>query len=165
MISNQELRNVLNIYPNDRRYALAILQDMQRAFHYIPREGLKAAAEYLGCGLSELYSMATFYKALSLTPKGKHIIKVCDGTACHIRGSVTLLDALRRRLGVEPGETTKDGLFTLETVNCLGACAIAPVMLVGEEYYGSLTIEKLDTVLQTYEQSKDKKGGTADEKS
>jgi len=164
LISQQELHNVLNVYPTDRRYALAILQDMQRAFHYIPREGLKAAAEYLGCGLSELYSMATFYKALSLTPKGKHIIKVCDGTACHIRGSVTLLDALRRRLGVEPGETTKDGLFTLETVNCLGACAIAPVMLVGEEYYGSLTIEKLDSVLQVYEQSKDKKGGSADEK-
>ena len=152
MITQQELRNVLNAYPNNRRYALAILQDMQRAFHYIPREGLDAAAEYLGCGLSELYSMATFYKALSLTPRGKHIIKVCDGTACHIRGSVTLLDALRRRLGIEPGETTKDGLFTLETVNCLGACAIAPVMLIGEEYYGSLTIEKLDAVLRLYEE-------------
>ena len=152
MISQQELHNVLDVYPNDRQYALAILQDMQRTFHYIPREGLKAAAEYLGCGLSELYSMATFYKALSLKPKGKHIIKVCDGTACHIRGSMTLLDALRRRLGVEPGETTKDGLFTLETVNCLGACAIAPVILVGEEFYGTLTSEKLDAVLQAYEE-------------
>jgi NADH-quinone oxidoreductase subunit E len=151
---------MLNVYPNDRRYALAILQDMQRAFHYIPREGLEAAAEYLGCGLSDLYSMATFYKALSLTPKGRHIIKVCDGTACHIRGSVTLLDALRRRLGVEPGGTTADGLFSLEIVNCLGACAIAPVMIVGEEYYGSLTIEKLDAVLQEYE-----KGRTDDENS
>jgi NADH-quinone oxidoreductase subunit E len=157
LISQQELCKVLNAYPNDRRYALAILQDMQRAFHYIPREGLKCAAEYLGCGLSELYSMATFYKALSLTPKGKHIIKVCDGTACHIRGSVTLLDALRRRLGIEPGGTTEDGLFTLETVNCLGACAIAPVMLVGDEYYGSLTIEKLDAVLQVYEEGTNEK--------
>ena len=155
MISQQELCNVLNVHPNDRQYALAILQDMQRAFHYIPREGLKAASEYLGCGLSELYSMATFYKALSLKPKGKHIIKVCDGTACHIRGSVTLLDALRRRLGIEGGETTKDGLFSLETVNCLGACAIAPVMIIGEEYFGSLTIEKLDAVLQSYEQGSD----------
>jgi len=165
MISQSDLHKVLDVYPNDRRYALAILQDMQRAFHYIPREGLKCAAEYLGCGLSELYSMATFYKALSLTPKGRHIIKVCDGTACHIRGSVTLLDALRRRLGVEPGETTGDGLFSLETVNCLGACAIAPVMLVGEEYHGSLTIEKLDAVLQAYEQSSDEGKGAADEKS
>ena len=152
MISQKELHKVLNVYPNDRMFALAILQDMQRSFHYIPREGLKAAAEYLGCGLSELYSMATFYKALSLEPKGKHVIKVCDGTACHIRGSVTLLDALRRRLGIEPGGTTEDGLFTLETVNCLGACAIAPVMLVGEEYHGSLTIEKLEAVLQVYEE-------------
>ena len=152
LISQQELSNVLSAYPNDRQYALAILQDMQRTFHYIPREGLKCAAEHLGCGLSELYSMATFYKALSLTPKGRHVIKVCDGTACHIRGSVTLLDAIKRRLGIEPGQTTKDGLFTLETVNCLGACAIAPVILVGEEFYGNLTIEKLETVLQSYEQ-------------
>jgi NADH-quinone oxidoreductase subunit E len=154
LISQQELSKVLNVYPKDRQYALAILQDMQRAFHFIPREGLKCVAEYLGCGLSELYSMATFYKALSLTPKGKHIIKVCDGTACHIRGSVTLLDALQRRLNIEPGKTTKDGLFTLETVNCLGACAIAPVMLVDDEYYGSLTIEKLDSVLQVYEEGR-----------
>jgi NADH-quinone oxidoreductase subunit E len=159
MTSQEELRNVLNGYPKDRQYALAILQDMQRAFHYIPREGLECAAEYLGCGLSDLYSMATFYKALSLTPKGRHIIKVCDGTACHIRGSVTLLDALKRRLGVDPGGTTGDGLFSLETVNCLGACAIAPVMLVGEEYHGSLTVEKLDAVLQLYEK------GAGDEKS
>jgi NADH-quinone oxidoreductase subunit E len=161
LITQQELHNVLDAYPKDRQYALAILQDMQRAFHYIPREGLQCAAEYLGCGLSELYSMATFYKALSLTPKGKHIIRVCDGTACHIRGSVTLLDALRRRLGVEPGGTTEDGLFTLETVNCLGACAIAPVMLVGEEYFGSLTIEKLDGVLEVFEEEEEQ----VDEKS
>jgi len=162
LITQQELRDVLGAYPNDRQYALAILQDLQRAFHYIPREGLQCAAEHLGCGLSELYSMATFYKALSLTPKGKHIIRVCDGTACHIRGSVTLLDALRRRLGIEPGQTTEDGLFTLETVNCLGACAIAPVMLIGEEYFGSLTIEKLDTVLQVFEEEEEEQ---VDEKS
>jgi NADH-quinone oxidoreductase subunit E len=155
LITQQELHNVLDAYPNDRQYALAILEDLQRTFHYIPREGLEGAADYLDCALSELYSMATFYKALSLVPKGKHIIKVCDGTACHIRGSMTLLDALRRRLGLEPGETTKDGLFTLETVNCLGACAIAPVMLVGEEYYGNLTIEKLESVLQVYEEGRE----------
>jgi NADH-quinone oxidoreductase subunit E len=154
LISQQELHKVLNAYPNNRQYALAILQDMQRVFHYVPREGLESAAEYLGCALSELYSMTTFYKALSLEPRGKYIIKVCDGTACHIRGSVTLLDALRRRLDIEPGETTKDGLFTLEIVNCIGACAIAPVMLIGDEYYGSLTIEKLDDVLQVYEKGR-----------
>jgi NADH-quinone oxidoreductase subunit E len=152
-ISIQDIDSVLNAYPSDRRYALAILQDMQREFHYIPRSGLSRAADYLNCRLSELYSMATFYKALSLTPKGRHIIKVCDGTACHIRGSVTLLDALTRKLGVGPGETTADGLFSLETVNCLGACAIAPVMLVGEEYHGSLTSEKLDAALQSYIES------------
>jgi NADH-quinone oxidoreductase subunit E len=154
MISRQELSNVLNTYPNDRRYTLAILQDIQRAFRYIPREGLIAAAEYLGCGLSELYSMATFYKALSLKPKGKHIIKVCDGTACHIRGSVTMLDALKRRLGIEPGETTEDGFFTVETVNCLGACAIAPVMVVDEKYYPKVQPEVLASILQTYREKK-----------
>jgi NADH-quinone oxidoreductase subunit E len=133
-----EITKLIESYPRDRRYALAILQDIQHIYKYIPREGMSVLSEYLGCPLSSLYSMATFYKALSLTPKGKHIIKVCDGTACHIRGAANLIDGIYRTLGIAPGETTDDGLFSLETVNCLGSCALAPVMVIDEVYYGKL---------------------------
>ncbi len=150
-ITQGQIAKILNAYPKNKQFSLAILQDMQRVFNYIPREGMELAAEYLGCKFSELYAMATFYKALSIEPKGKTIIKVCDGTACHIRGSVPLLDALKRRLQIDAGETTADGLFTLETVNCLGACAIAPVMLINETYHGGVTPEKLDNLLAQYE--------------
>lgn len=125
------------------------MQDMQRRYQYIPREGLNALAEYLGCPVSSLYAMATFYKALSLVPKGEHIIKCCDGTACHIRGASTLIDGVERELGISPGETTSDGLFSFETVNCLGSCAMAPVLVVDDVYYGRVTPEKLKGIIQT----------------
>lgn len=125
------------------------MQDMQRRYQYIPREGLNALAKYLGCPVSSLYAMATFYKALSLMPKGEHIIKCCDGTACHIRGASTLIDGVERELGISPGETTSDGLFSFETVNCLGSCAMAPVLVVDDVYYGRVTPEKLKGIIQT----------------
>ncbi|MGN1003082.1 MAG: NADH-quinone oxidoreductase subunit NuoE [Oscillospiraceae bacterium] len=149
-ISKEEILSILHGYPRERRWCLAILQDMQRKFSYIPREGMEALAEYLDCPLSSLYSMATFYKALSLKPKGKHIIKVCDGTACHIRGSANLVEGIRRALGIGPGDVTGDGLFSLEVVNCLGACAMAPVMLIDETVYGRVTPEKLPGIFETY---------------
>ena len=142
-ISDQDLSLLLDAYPKDRRYALAVMQDMQRRYNYIPGEGLKALAGHFDCPLAELYAMATFYKALSLKPKGKHIIKVCDGTACHIRGSVNLLSGIRSALGIGPDETTGDGCFSLELVNCLGSCALAPVMVVDKKYYGKVTLESL----------------------
>ena len=145
-ISNQDLSLLLNAYPKNRRYALAVMQDMQRRFNYIPSEGLKALAAHLNCPLAELYSMATFYKALSLKPKGNHIIKVCDGTACHIRGSINLLNGIKAVLGIGPDETTDDGEFSLELVNCVGSCALAPVMVVDEVYYGKVTLESLPNI-------------------
>ena len=143
------INKVLKGYPRDRRYSLAILQDLQRKFGYVPREGLEALSIYLGVKLSSLYSMATFYRALSLKPRGKHIIKVCDGTACHIRGAPVLLDTLKRLLSIEPGETTKNGLFTIETVNCLGACAIAPVMVVDGKYNSKVKPDQVEAILKT----------------
>lgn len=145
-----KINEIIHNYPAEQRYSLAIMQDMQREFNYIPREGMEALAEYLGCALSVLYSMATFYKALSLKPKGKHIIKLCDGTACHIRGSMTLKEGVTRALGIDDGETTEDGLFSLELVNCLGSCALAPVMVVDDVYYGKMTMEKLPEVIDQY---------------
>lgn len=150
VIKTEEIDRVIKAYPKDRRFALGIMQDMQHAFKYIPREGMQSLAKYLDCPLSSLYSMATFYRALSLTPKGEHIIKVCDGTACHLRGAVNLIDGICRAIGILPGETTRDGLFSLETVNCLGSCALAPVMVIDGVYYSKVTLERLKEILDTF---------------
>ena len=149
-VSIESIRAVLEDYAPEQRYSLAIMQDLQRRFGYIPREGMEALSEYLGCPLASLYSMATFYKALSLTPKGKHTIKVCDGTACHIKGAANVADGIFRTLGIRAGDTTEDGLFSLEVVNCLGACAMAPVMLVDGTVYGKVTLEKLPEIFDSY---------------
>lgn len=146
----EDIQAILKRYPAEQRHSLAMLQDMQRQFNYIPRAGMEALAEYLGCPLSSLYAMATFYKALSLKPKGRHIIKLCDGTACHIRGASNLAGGVERLLGIGPGETTSDGAFSLELVNCLGSCALAPVMVVDDTYYGKVTLEKLPQILDQY---------------
>ena len=149
-IDTQELLEILHAYPAEQRYSLAIMQDMQKKYNYIPREGMEQLSLYLSCPLSSLYSMATFYKALSLRPKGKHIIKMCDGTACHIRGSSSLKDGVERILGITDGETTEDGMFSLELVNCLGSCALAPVMVVDETYHGKVAVDKLPEILDSY---------------
>jgi NADH-quinone oxidoreductase subunit E len=147
-IPTDEIKKVLESYPKEKSYSLAILQDIQRKFGYIPRECLLASSEYLGIKISSLYAMATFYRALSLKPRGRHIIKVCDGTACHIRGSSVLLDSLKRLLSINPGETTSDGIFTVETVNCLGACAISPVMVVDGQFYPKVKPDEVETILK-----------------
>ena len=147
MVSDEEVIRIAQSYPAERRYALAAMQDMQHAFNYIPEKGLHCLAKHLNCGVAQLYSMATFYKALSLKPKGKHIIKICNGTACHIRGSVNLATGLKRELGIDPGETTEDGLFTLKNVACLGCCSLSPVMMINDETFGSLTPDKAIGIL------------------
>ena len=155
-VSIESIEKIIHSYECSQRHALAIMQDMQRTYQYVPREGMEALARYLGCPVSALYAMATFYKALSLVPKGEHIIKCCDGTACHIRGASTLIDGVRRELGIGPGETTEDGFFSFETVNCLGSCALAPVLVVDDVYYGKVTLEKLKEILNEV-----RKGGAA----
>ena len=143
MVSSEEVARIIESYPADRRYALAAMQDMQHEFNYIPEEGLGVLAEHLGCPVAQLYAMATFYKALSLTPKGKHIIKVCNGTACHIRGANNLVTGLKRELGIDPGQTTDDGQFSVEIVNCVGSCALAPVVLIDGNYHNKLKLEDM----------------------
>ena len=145
-----KIKTIIESYPADRRFALAAMQDMQHAFNYIPEEGIGALSEYLGCSQAQLYSMATFYKALSLTPKGEHIIKICNGTACHLRGSMNLKTELKRNLGIEPGETTGDGQFSVELVNCLGSCALAPVMVVDGIYHNKLRVEQIPGIIEHY---------------
>ena len=147
--TQERMSAILEQYPKERRYSLAIMQDMQSVFGYVPKEGLEALAGHIGCPLSNLYAMATFYKALSLEPKGKHIIKVCDGTACHIRGSANLIGDIGRTLGIGPDETTEDMAFSLELVNCVGACAIAPVMIIDGKYYGKVTMDSLPGIFES----------------
>jgi len=154
-IEREELQEILHAYPAQQRYSLAIMQDMQKKYNYIPREGMEELAQYLSCPLSSLYSMATFYKALSLKPKGKHIIKLCDGTACHIRGASSIRDGVCRILGIREGETTEDGMFSIELVNCLGSCALAPVMVIDDHYHGKMTVEKLPQILDSYRKEAD----------
>ncbi|TEB08409.1 NADP-reducing hydrogenase subunit HndA [Pelotomaculum schinkii] len=143
-------REVIAGYPKEQRFTLAMLQDIQKEFKYIPRESLTLLSVYLGMPLSKLYSMATFYKALSLQPKGEHVIRVCDGTACHIRSSMVIVDEIAKILKIKPGETTGDGKFSLETVNCLGSCAMAPAMVIDETYYGKVTPAKVRDILNEY---------------
>ena len=139
----KRIEAIVYSYEKDRRHALAIMQDMQRKFQYIPREGMEIMAEYLECPVAQLYSMATFYKALSLKPKGRHIIKCCDGTACHVRKSAPILEAFQKELGLSSRKhTTDDMMFTVETVSCLGACGLAPTVMVNEEVHPRMTPEK-----------------------
>jgi NADH-quinone oxidoreductase subunit E len=140
----------MEAYPAERRFALAILQDIQREFNYLPEGSLAEVSGRIGTPEAQLYAIATFYKALSLTPKGKYIIKVCDGTACHMCGSSSLLVAIKQLLGIEPDERTADGLFSLECVNCVGSCALAPVMVIGDTYYAKVTTEKLAGIIESY---------------
>lgn len=140
-------------YPQEKRFTLSILQDIQNKYGFIPRETMHYIAEYLNIPVSDIYSMATFYKALNLKPKGIHVIKVCNGTACHIRGSNILIDEIKELLNIKPGETTDDGLFSMDIVNCLGACALAPVMVIDSKYYGAMTKEKIKVVLDEYKEA------------
>jgi NADH-quinone oxidoreductase subunit E len=124
------------------------LEEIQERFRYLPPEALILASERLGVPLSQAYSVATFYNAFSLKPKGKHCLNVCMGTACHVRGSLQVLERLESKLGIKTGRTTRDHLFTLETVNCLGACALGPIVVTDGEYSGQMTLQKTDQLLK-----------------
>jgi NADH:ubiquinone oxidoreductase subunit E len=126
---------------------MEVLQDIQAAYHYLPEEVLCRVSETMGVPLIEVFRLANFYKAFTLKPRGRHLITVCMGTACHVRNSPRFLDEVRRRLKVDPGGTTQDGEFTLETVNCLGACALAPVVIMDGKYYEHMTPAKLGSLL------------------
>jgi len=146
----EKIEEITNHYPREQRFALAIMQDIQREFHYVPEDALPVIKEWVGTSQGQLYALATFYKALSLKPKGKHIIKLCDGTACHMRGASNLVGGIERHLGIGPGDRTPDGQFSLELVNCVGSCALAPVVIVDETYYPKVTMEALPGILDAY---------------
>lgn len=153
-----QAESILQRYPREQRFALAMMQDFQKEYDYLPREAIRRIAGYLEVPPGKIYSLATFYKAISMEKKGKYIIKVCDGTACHIRSSTWIIEEIGKLLGIKPGGTSADGRFSLETVKCLGTCALAPVMVINDEYYGSLTAGKVREILKKYGD-----GGGADE--
>ena len=141
---------ILDEYQHDKGMLVSILQDIQEEYNYLPRESLKQVSKTLDVPFSQLYSIATFFKALRLTPRGRHLINVCLGTACHVRGAVKVLEAMEREMGIKSGGTT-DGLeFTLETVNCVGACALGPVVIADGEYHGQMKTEKVKDILKEY---------------
>ena len=144
-----EINDIINQVASHDGTLIAALEEIQERYHYLPAEALILASERLGVPLSQAYSVATFYNAFSLKPKGKHCLNVCMGTACHVRGSPHILDRLESKLGIEAGNTTHDHLFTLETVNCLGACALGPIVVTDGEYSGQMTTQKVDQLLKT----------------
>lgn len=146
----RSIDEILRAFPKAQRFSLAILQEIQKEYQYISSDNLKAVATYLMLPISDIFSMATFYKSLSLEKKGKFILKICDGTACHIRGSLSVLDEVKRALQIKEGETTPDGLFSIEVVNCVGSCAMAPVVICGQEYFGNVKLGQSKEIINTY---------------
>lgn len=148
--TTEEFEKIINAYPHEKRYIMPIMHDLRKRYNYLPRKALEMTAVHVQVPFSQVYSMATFYRAFSLVPKGRVNIKVCDGTTCHIKGSQILIDEIYDTLGIRPGETTKDRDFSLETVNCLGACAIAPALVANGKVYSYVTPASLKKIIEEY---------------
>jgi NADH:ubiquinone oxidoreductase subunit E len=145
--------NVLEIILENRRsqpqQLIEVLQDVQETFGYISEKVMTTVSRELGVPVIEVYRVANYYKAFSLAPRGRHLITVCMGTACHVRGAPVLLDELRGQFGIEPGQTTPDGLFSLERVNCLGACALGPIVVLNGKYHRNMTPNRLRKLIHS----------------
>ena len=129
---------------------MRVMQEAQAIYGYLPKEAQVMIAEGLGVSLSEVYGVATFYTQFSLSPKGRHRISLCLGTACYVKGADKILEALEEKLGIKCGECTPDGLFSLDSCSCVGACGLAPVMMIDEDVHGKLTVDQLDGILDSY---------------
>jgi NADH-quinone oxidoreductase subunit E len=153
MIHASLVRRAVVKYGGRKRALILILQDLQNRLRWLPPEILDEVARVLDVPPSHVYSVATFYKSFSLKPRGRHICTVCMGTACHVRGAGAILEDFERKLGIRAGETTADGEYTLERVNCLGACALAPLAVVDGVYYGRMDESKTDAALKKTKES------------
>jgi NADH-quinone oxidoreductase subunit E len=149
-VSDQKTSAIVERYGTDESAILAALQDLQEEHGYLPREALMDVSQKMEVPLSRVLSLATFFNAFSLKPKGKHHINVCMGTACHVRGSQLILEKLERELNVKSGDTTPDRNFSLDAVRCVGCCGLAPVIMVGDTFHGKLSQSKVPGVLKKY---------------
>ncbi len=139
---------IINSYGADESKLIPILHEIQKEYRYLPREVLTYTATSLGIPPARIYGVATFYSHFALEPKGKYVVRICDGTACHVKGSIPILEALRKRLNLtEKKNTTDDMLFTIETVSCLGACGLAPAIVVNEDVHGLMTPDTATAVI------------------
>ncbi len=144
-------------YPaKDKSSIIPLLQDIQGKYGYLPEEKVGTVALYTGVTISHIYGVATFYNQFRLQPLGKYVIRVCRGTACHVKGSKQILERLEQEIGCKAGETSKDKLFTIETVACIGACSIAPVITVGDDFHGRLTPKQIPGIIKKYRREAEK---------
>jgi len=148
MVETNRYEEILNAYPKKRENLVPAFQDIQEKDGYISQEAIAEASRYFSVSTADAYSVVSFYAQFKFKKPGRHIIKVCKGTACHVRGSGSLLAALEERLKIKEGETTSDGLISLERVACLGACALAPAIVVDEKVYARLTLAQLEKILK-----------------
>ena len=148
---DERMEKILKPYKQDKSNLIQILNDVQEAYGYIPRDAQLAISEYLGVPMAEIYGVITFYSRFSLEPKGKYNIGVCLGTACYVKGSQGVLDKIKEILGIDVGGVTPDGKFSLEATRCVGACGLAPVMTINNEVYGKMDPSKVKEILEKYE--------------
>jgi NADH-quinone oxidoreductase subunit E len=142
---------IIKKYDGDKVQLVSMLQDIQTEYHYLPKDALDEVVTLLGVPASQVYSVATFFKAFSLTPRGRHLIKVCLGTACHVRGAAKVVEKMEIDLAIKRTETTPDQRYTLETVNCVGCCALGPMVMIDEKYHGQISSDKVSPLLAKYE--------------
>jgi NADH-quinone oxidoreductase subunit E len=150
-MDNDKIDKIIDKYPSDPSSLIQVLLEIQSENRWLPKEALKRVSEKLNVPLNRIQHIITFYKAFSVVPKGRHEIHVCTGTACHVRGAPRLLDTIQNLTGIKPGETDEDLRFSLETVNCVGCCALGPVMVIDGEYHGKMAPAKSEEVLKSYE--------------
>jgi len=149
-MSDNKIESIIDKYVDEKGALIQLLLDIQKEFRWIPKEAIMRINQRLKIPVSEIYRVASFYTSLSLKPRGRHLVRVCLGTACYVRGGPRILDSLERSFNVKPGETTIDGRFSLETVSCLGSCDLGPVIEVDGKYHGRLTPTNLGDVLSRY---------------
>lgn len=149
-ISLPEVDKILDRYGRQEGMLVSMLQDIQAEFRFLPKDALVKVSRDLKVPLTQVYSVATFFKAFSLKPRGRHLIQVCLGTACHVRGGARVADRVELELGIKSGETTEDQRFTLERVNCVGACALGPMVVIDDRYSGEMTTDKVKPLLEKY---------------
>ena len=154
MTDQERLETIMSRYEGVAADLIPVLQDIQDEFNYLPKDELKVVAQRLNVPLTQVYSVATFYKGFSLEPRGLHHVQVCRGTTCHLHGGTRLQEGVIRRLGIEPGQTTPDGQFSLEQVKCVGKCGAAPVLAVDADYFGDVGVEAVTKILRTYRKPK-----------